>query len=216
MLRKKMMQVGAADRLKAQLKKRAITVTQLADHLGISRQAIYGWFKRGAISPVFLDATATLLHVNASWLVFGEGQQQLDSETCHNDCPLKNKLIDMLQQSNSLIVEHNISLQTLQWHGDSTAIFDGHTAPTDSHAFLQWADESYRHIVHDALLSYHLYQSPSQVIFPAVRGAGDNNKKHWYEIQFHTHCNKTIVLYSLAVARMSATAGRIENIKKLA
>tara|TARA_Y100000782_G_scaffold109177_1_gene133666 strand:+ start:77 stop:679 length:603 start_codon:yes stop_codon:yes gene_type:complete len=187
--------IGVIDRFRSSLAQKGISITQLSEDLGVSRQAIYNWIKSGAISQRYIEPLCQILEIKAEWLLFGTPQLQDCTDSCYQNCELKVTLIDLLLNNRKLIVEHNILTQEILWHGDTINEFEGSELPSDTDSLREWIDPDYYHMFHHALLRYHLYKDRQKVIFPIRQEIP--HKSRWLELEFESHCNNQIVIYSL-------------------
>ncbi len=187
--------IGVIDRLRSTLAQKGISITQLSEDLGVSRQAIYSWIKSGAISQRYIEPLCQILEIKAEWLLFGRSQSQECADSCYQNCELKITLIDLLLNNHKLIVEHNILSQEIVWHGDTGEEFKDNDLPSDTDSLREWIDPDYYHMFHHALLRYHLYKDRQKVIFPIRQR--NPHKSRWLELEFESHCNNQIIIYSL-------------------
>ncbi len=187
--------VTIIDRLKSSLSHKGINITQLSEHLGVSRQAIYNWMRSGSISQKYVARISKLLDVSAEWLVFGTPQADCYTSDCFLSCELKNTLVELLLESSDLVAEHDILTQSIIWHHKPDNHINSSVLPNDSKSMRDWIDSDYYHMFHHALLRYHLYQDKQKVIFPLQ--AGHIKRGRWLELDFKSQCNNQIIYYTI-------------------
>ncbi|BFM18578.1 hypothetical protein R50073_47610 [Maricurvus nonylphenolicus] len=187
--------ITVIDRLRSTLTHKGISITQLSDYLGVSRQAIYNWMKNGIISQRYVEPLCIYLDIKAEWLLFGAYPEHSVINNCYLTCELKNTLIELLLENYELVAEHNILTQAIQWHGAFISGTQQNTLPKDTDSMREWIDPDYYHMFHHALLRYHLYQDKQKVIFPLHQDIEKTNR--WLELEFKSQCNNQIMIYTL-------------------
>lgn len=187
--------ITVIDRLRSTLTHKGISITQLSDYLGVSRQAIYNWMKNGTISQRYVEPLCSYLDIKAEWLLFGASTEQNFFSDCYLNCEPKKTLIELLLEHYQLVAEHNILTQAIQWHGTLLNGIRQDALPADTDSMREWIDPDYYHMFHHALLRYHLYQDKQKVIFPIQQNIEKTNR--WLELEFKSQCNNQIMIYTL-------------------
>lgn len=198
---------SAGDRLRFMLRSRGLSVSSLAQSVGVSRQAVYGWMKRGTISAEYLEPISTVLGVTSQWLMFGSesGSERPEDAACHETCNLKATVLDFLVKRHRVALEHDYSIQALRWHGSPDVLFGSDEPPASLDGLLAMADASYRSLIHHGIVEFHLTAKPRLLFFPLHTRLSESPT--WVSIHLYARCGRHGLLYGLSPVGAFRPAG---------
>lgn len=127
------------ERLRRLLKEQGLTVSALAESLGVSRQTVHRWMETGRLSERNLKALCRQLDVSESWLRYGaeppefeggdfpspglSGVAELRRNLLRDLSESEQRLRAAMEAAQMVIWDYSLATARAVWSGDVTAVF---------------------------------------------------------------------------------------------